>query len=155
MLSFHDMYVEHAGDVRRFALFLTRDEALADDLVSETFLRAWGGRERLELGSLKSYLLTITRNQHRDWMRRESRSEELAEEVVGREVRIEADIDARRELARVWKAAAGLPAVDRGVLFAHTLEGLTYEEIAERFGIGVGAARVKVYRARIKLMLAR
>lgn len=155
MLSFHDIYVEHAGDVRRFALFLTRDESAADDLVSETFLRAWGARERLEVGSLRSYLLTITRNLHRDWSRREARSEDLPEDVAGAEMRMEAGLDARRELARVWKAAEGLPAVDRAVLFAHALEGLPYEEIAERFGIGVGAARLKVYRARIKLMLAR
>jgi RNA polymerase sigma-70 factor (ECF subfamily) len=153
------MYVEHAADVWRFALFLTRDEAAADDLVSETFLRAWGARERLEVGSLKSYLLTITRNLHRDCRRREGRHEELVEDIAAGEARLEAGIetqlDARRELARVWKAAEGLSTVDRGVLFAHVLEGLPYAEIAERFGIGIGAARLKVYRARMKLMLAR
>jgi RNA polymerase sigma-70 factor (ECF subfamily) len=104
---------------------------------------------------LKSYLLTIARNLHRDWKRHEGRSEELDEGLAGEGSRMEGQIDARRELARVWKAAEGLSAVDRGVLFAHVLEGLSYDEIAERFGIGVGAARVKVYRARMKLMLAR
>jgi len=44
MIGFHELYERHAGDVYRFALFLTGNAALADDLVSETFVRAWNAR---------------------------------------------------------------------------------------------------------------
>jgi DNA-directed RNA polymerase specialized sigma24 family protein len=55
----------------------------------------------------------------------------------------------------VLAAAAGLPAIDRLVFFERTLEGKPYTEIAASHGISVGAAKIKVYRARIRLMMAR
>ena len=39
-VDFHDLYSRHARDVHRFALYLSGDAALADDITSETFLRA-------------------------------------------------------------------------------------------------------------------
>jgi DNA-directed RNA polymerase specialized sigma24 family protein len=40
-MDLHELYSRYAADVRRFALYLCGDEALADDITSETFLRAW------------------------------------------------------------------------------------------------------------------
>src|ERR1035441_1922592 len=88
MLTFHDIYAEHAPHVHRFALFLTHDAALADDLTSETFLRAWSAAERMENATMRSYLLTITRNLHRDHLRRHARNTELDESLPARDNRI-------------------------------------------------------------------
>ena len=155
MLTFHDIYAEHATHVHRFALFLTRDSALADDLTSETFLRAWSAAKRMEGGTMRSYLLTITRNLHRDHMRREQRNAALDEAFPARNSRVDEGIDARASLARVLAAAAKLSPIDRAVFFESVLEGLPYQEIARRNSLSVAAVKVKVYRARLKLMLAR
>src|SRR5438876_3724501 len=40
-VDFHDLYSRYARDVHRFALYLSGNPALADDITSETFLRAW------------------------------------------------------------------------------------------------------------------
>ena len=45
MLDFHELYTRYAADVHRFALFLSGNRALADDITSETFLRAWSSSE--------------------------------------------------------------------------------------------------------------
>lgn len=155
MLSFHEIYVEHAPHVKRFALFLAGDEALADDLTSETFLRAWAAADRLESNGLRSYLLTVTRNLHRDHSRRSWRSEPLDERLAAPAMRPEEAMDARAELLRVTKEAEKMPEVDRAVLLERVLEGRPYSEIAARHGIGVGAAKLKVFRARMRLMKAR
>ena len=144
MLTFHDIYTEHAAHVYRFALFLTHDSALADDLVSETFLRAWSAAERMERATMRSYLLTITRNLHRDHIRREVRNTVLDEGVPAEDRRVDEGIDARAALARVLEASAKLSAIDRAVFFERV-----------RNGLSVAAVKVKVYRARLKLMLAR
>ena len=47
MLDLPDLYSRYAADVRRFALYLTGDGALADDITSETFLRAWNSVGRI------------------------------------------------------------------------------------------------------------
>ena len=154
-MNFHDIYVEHASHVRRFALFLTGDESRADDLTSETFLRAWAAVDRLQAATLRSYLLTVVRNLHRDGLRRSGREEPLSTEIVAPESRAEATLDARDELSRVLRVASTLSPIDRAVLFEHALGGRSYREIAACHGISVAAAKVKVYRARIKLMLAR
>ena len=41
MTDFHELYTRYARDVHRFALYLSGDAALADDITSETFVRAW------------------------------------------------------------------------------------------------------------------
>jgi RNA polymerase sigma-70 factor, ECF subfamily len=155
MLTFHDIYTEHAAHVHRFALFLTHDNALADDLTSETFLRAWSAAERMERATMRSYLLTITRNLHRDHIRRNVRNAPLDQSVPADNSRIEERIDARAELARVLNAASKLTPIDRVVFFERVLENRPYQEISNRNGLSVAAVKVKVYRARLKLMLAR
>ena len=62
MVDFSELYRTHAGDVHRFALFLSGDPALADDIVSETFIRLWHARRRVDLTTVKGYLLAIARN---------------------------------------------------------------------------------------------
>jgi RNA polymerase sigma-70 factor (ECF subfamily) len=146
MLTFHDIYTEHAEHVHRFALFLTHDSALADDLTSETFLRAWSAADRMEGATLRSYLLTITRNLHRDHIRRHARTTELDESLPGEESRVNEGIDARASLARVMGAAAKLSPMDRAVFFERVLEGRSYQEIARSNNLSVAAVKVKVYR---------
>jgi RNA polymerase sigma-70 factor (ECF subfamily) len=54
-----------SGDLFRYAYWLCGDEALAHDLVQETFLRAWRALADLrETGAAKSWLITILRREH-------------------------------------------------------------------------------------------
>src|SRR4249920_1436977 len=62
VIDFTTLYRGHAPDLRRFAIFLSGDAALADDLVSEAFVRVWGARDRVELTTIRGYLFTIVRN---------------------------------------------------------------------------------------------
>jgi len=70
-VDFSELYERYARDVHRFALFLSGDRALAEDLTSETFVRAFVGRDDLRVDTVKAYLLAIARNLHRDVRRRE------------------------------------------------------------------------------------
>ena len=47
--AFHDLYERYAPDVYRFALWLSGNPAEADDITSETFVRAWAGRSKIPL----------------------------------------------------------------------------------------------------------
>jgi RNA polymerase sigma-70 factor (ECF subfamily) len=55
----------------------------------------------------------------------------------------------------VLAALQQLPEIDRTVLLMRTLDEMPYEEIAETLGIAVVTAKVKVHRARLKLMQTR
>jgi RNA polymerase sigma-70 factor (ECF subfamily) len=56
------LYKLYAPDVRRFALFLSGDPVLADEITSDTFVRAWLARQRIRQPTMKSYLFMIARN---------------------------------------------------------------------------------------------
>ena len=59
------------------------------------------------------------------------------------------------EVRAVLAALQQLPEMERTPLLMRALDEMPYEEIAETLGISVGSARVKVHRARLKLMQTR
>src|SRR4051795_12510572 len=84
MTGFHELYESYSRDVYRFALYLSGDPALADDITSETFIRVWSSPEPIRLATVKAYLLTIARNlwlmERRRRLRR-PRLDELSETI--------------------------------------------------------------------------
>src|SRR5262245_25054221 len=80
-MDLHDLYSRYAGDVRRFALYLCGNEALADDLTSETFLRAWNSSSPIRESTVKAYLFTIVRHLYLSERHRTLRHQELTETI--------------------------------------------------------------------------
>ena len=73
MDGFQERYDRHWRDVYRFALFLCGNPAQAEDLASDTFMRAWTSRGPIREPTVRAYPLTITRNLWRDLKRRDVR----------------------------------------------------------------------------------
>ncbi|MGH8721741.1 MAG: sigma-70 family RNA polymerase sigma factor, partial [Burkholderiales bacterium] len=63
-MSFEDTVRAHAADLYRYAYWLTRDRALAEDVVQEALLRGWRAFPRLrDRAAAKAWLFTIVRNE--------------------------------------------------------------------------------------------
>jgi RNA polymerase sigma-70 factor (ECF subfamily) len=155
-VTFAAIYERYAQDVYRFALYLSGNRSLAEDLAAETFSRAWVARDRIRVGTVKAYLLMITRNLYRDLTRK------------GTDVPVagvwsltdtapdpESATIAHSELEAVLAALRALPESERSVLLMATVGGVAYDAIAVAFGITAAAVKVRVYRARVKLNAAR
>lgn len=151
MNDFHNLYVRYAGDVHRFAAYLCGDAALADDITSETFLRAWTSTSPIREDTVKSYLFTIARHLVLEEWRRTARLEELPEAVAADTPDPGAQSDAQATLRRVLRALRSMPAIDRAALLLRVRDGLSYEEIAAALDLSLSNAKVKVHRARLKL----
>jgi RNA polymerase sigma-70 factor, ECF subfamily len=154
LLDFGRLYRAHAPHVRRFALYLTGQEALADDLASEAFVRAWTARDRLQLPTVRSYLFAIVRNLYLHHLRHQNRQAPLGPSTADERPGPEARASGRSELRAVLAALARLSEVDRAAMLMRA-DDVSYEEIAVALGISVSAAKVKVHRARLKLAEAR
>lgn len=132
-------------------MYLSGDQALAEDLVSEAFVRVWTARERVDLATVRGYLFAIVRNLYLREVSRRHRGvpldDHLAADGPGPEDRVAAQSDLRTVLA----ALATLSDVDRAAVLMRADNRLPYEEIARALGISVTAAKVKVHRARLKL----
>jgi RNA polymerase sigma-70 factor (ECF subfamily) len=154
MTEFYALYERYAPMVHRYALFLCGDRALAQDITSETFVRVWTTASAIREETVKAYLFTIARNLYRDFLRQSRRFEGL--DASHADVRASADKQAedRSELGFVQSAMQGLPDSDRAVLLMRTVEEMTYQDIAHALGVSVVAAKVRVHRARLKLLSA-
>jgi RNA polymerase sigma-70 factor, ECF subfamily len=155
MTDFHSLYQRYAPQVRRFALFLCGEAALADDLTSETFVRAWTARGKIREATVKAYLFTIARNLYRDHLRRNRRNTELDETMPDTGPGPAERTEHKAELDAVLAALRQLSEVDRAALLMRVQEEMSYEEIADALDLQVTTVKVKVHRARLKLMRVR
>src|SRR5215468_1395470 len=155
MTDIESLYKRYAPDVRRFVLFLSGDPVMADEITSDTFVSAWLARERIRQPTVKSYLFAIAHNLYRDLQRRRERHAELDEHMTDQRISAQTHMEQTAEVRAVFAALQQLPEIDRTALLMRALDEMPYEEIADVLGIPVGTARLKVYRARLKLMQTR
>jgi RNA polymerase sigma-70 factor (ECF subfamily) len=148
MLEFHQLYERYYRDVLRFALFLTGDHARAEDLAADTFVRAWIARDRIQQATVRAYLLTITRNLHRDQLRVARPMQELDEQMPDTQPGVEARAEHRFTLAAVRGKLKRVSRADRRALLLCIVRGMSYPEIAEALGVSVGAVKSRIFRAR-------
>jgi len=149
--TFHELYSRYAADVYRFAHWLTGNPDDAQDITSETFVRAWTAPEEPRMETVKAYLFAIARNLHRKQWRRQSRLEVLDESMPGQTVQPDQAAANQDEFRRTLEAVHVLPEIDRTVLLLRAEQELSYEDIAAVTGLSVAAAKVRVFRARAKL----
>lgn len=154
-MDFHDLFERYAPHVRRFAVFLCGDHALADDITSETFVRAWATQDKIVQETVKAYLFAIARNLYHDALRHSKRLAPLGEAPVGQRSRLEADYEIRSELSSVMSSISALPELERAALLMRVQDGMPYEEISQVLKVSVNTVKVRVHRARLKLMEAR
>ncbi len=147
---------------------MVRDEALVEDLVQQTFMRAHQARSSYQAGpgandrAVEGWFLAIARNAALDSMRHQFRRDrrhaalEARGELEGMGVPTErpnselAHLEREREAAEVRRVRAAidrLPPTQREVVKLHKLSGLPMAEISERLGVRPGALRVRAHRA--------
>jgi RNA polymerase sigma-70 factor (ECF subfamily) len=150
-VDFGTLYERHANDVFRFALYLTGHRAEAEDVASETFVRAWMTRDEIRVGTVKAYLLMIARNLCRTWSRTGVRATAIDEHARDPGPAPDASAIAVDQLSATLARLQRLPEIDRAALLMRAQGELSYEAIAAALALSVVAARVKVHRARLAL----
>src|SRR5512140_445917 len=135
MTDFHILYERYSPQVRKLALFLSGDPALADDITSETFVRAWTTRGPIREETVKAYLFTIARNLYYDSLRRTRRQVSLDESLPDGRAGAQKQTEVRTELQMVLKAMQELSVVDRTALLMRAQEEMSYEEISRALGL--------------------
>ncbi|MFE9680800.1 RNA polymerase sigma factor [Streptomyces sp. NPDC006285] len=157
--AFGEIFDAYARSVYNHAYRLTGDWAVAEDIVSLTFLDAWRLRDKVdeEGGSLRPWLLGIATNITRNTRRAARRhaaavarlprggvERDFAEEIAGR-------LDDAAQLALVQTALSELKRAEREVLALCVWAGLDYATAAEALGVPVGTVRSRLSRARAEL----
>jgi len=152
---FANLYERHYQDVYRFALFLTGDPAHAEDLASDTFVRAWVARGRIRHPTVRAYLLTITRNLYRDQLRlKRPLPREWTDRPRVAQPGADVQVEHRSELAAVRARLRRVAAGDRRALLLYVGREMSYAQVAGRLGISIGSVKSRIARARDALRMS-
>jgi RNA polymerase sigma-70 factor (ECF subfamily) len=154
MNDLETLYRTHASAVLRFAWGLCGDRSQAEDIVSETFVRVLTRAPRIETRTALAYLLTIARNTYLSGQRRRKREVPLEDDLPAPDEDPAGRLHNEARLAATLLALRDLPEGERAALLLRVDHDLPYEEIAAALGISVGAAKVRVHRARLHLSSA-
>ena len=158
-VNFEEAVMPHLDAAYNLARWLTRNEADAQDMVQEAYLRAlrfFGGFHGTDA---RAWFLTIVRNTCYTWLKR-NRSQELSgdfEEAVLTKESDEPDPEVSHVLKvrshLINEAIEKLPIEFREVVILRELEELSYKEIAAITGIPIGTVMSRLSRARKRLFV--
>ncbi len=133
-----------------YAYRLSGARPAAEDLVQETFLRAWRFLDSLkDEAKAKSWLTTILRRENaRKYERKQFQYSDVEIDSISSET---IEFDARPEVSALHIALKDLPDKHREPLILQVLEGYTLDEIAHMFKLPRNTVATRLYRARLKL----
>ena len=138
--------------LRAFALSLTGNVDVADDLVQETLVKAWTNFDTFQQGTnLRAWLFTILRNHFYSEMRKKKREVEDADGSLSAGLSVHPEQDGHMDMEDFKRALRELPDDQREALILVGGSGFAYEEAAEICGVAVGTIKSRVSRARGKL----
>ncbi|WP_404339027.1 sigma-70 family RNA polymerase sigma factor [Pseudoalteromonas mariniglutinosa] len=139
------------GELYRFAYWLCRDPNIAEDLVQETFLRAWRALDSLhDQHAAKPWLLTILRRENaRRFERKQFDYADVEHDHLVDERSV--TLDAEMEQTVVQRQIAKLSEEYREPLLLQVVMGCSGDEIAEILSLNKNTVMTRLYRARNQL----
>jgi RNA polymerase sigma-70 factor, ECF subfamily len=160
-MRFEAQVMPHLEAAYRFARWLARSSADADDIVQEAVLRAYRGFDELRSSDIKGWLLTIVRNCHATAYRQAQRRATVAlpEDSDDQEAYAMVATEPGPESATLLKdderafeeLMARLSEEHREVLALRELEEMSYREIAAVTRLPIGTVMSRLARARAAL----
>ncbi len=135
-----------------FRYWLTGNAGDASDITADTFAHVWMAETDLRIESVKAYLFAIARNLWLHEKRRTKKFIELDEQICDSSARPDTVAEARHDLDVVKQALQTLPEIDRTIFILRVDENLSHEEIAQATGLSIGNVKVRLLRARKKIL---
>jgi RNA polymerase sigma-70 factor (ECF subfamily) len=149
--KFDQLAQAYGADLYRYAMWICGNDALAKDLVQETFLRAWKALDKLnDIKAAKSWLITILRREYaRTFERKVPKFTDVDTVVVPEETELEPDDQTEVKLLR--QNIMELAPKYREPLLMQVVLGYSCQEISVALDISKSAVMTQLFRAREQL----
>ncbi|WP_445735747.1 RNA polymerase sigma factor [Mariniflexile sp.] len=159
--AFDRVIESYYNEVYWYAKSLSRDEALAKDMVQEVFLKLWKNRKKVKDGTIiKGWLYRSVKNNFLDYIKKYKRETRLLEitylETLDFIVSTENEADLKRKAEIIEKEIEQLPNKCHKVFNLSKKEGLTNTEIADYLGVSIKTVEghltkaLKILREKLK-----
>jgi RNA polymerase sigma-70 factor (ECF subfamily) len=150
-VKFNQLAQSYGTDLYRYAMWICGNDALAKDLVQETYLRAWKALDRLkDPKAAKSWLITILRREFaRTFERKVPKFTDLDKVVVTDDSELEPDEQTEMKILR--QGIMKLAPKYREPLLMQVVLGYSCKEISEALDISKSAVMTQLFRAREQL----
>jgi RNA polymerase sigma-70 factor, ECF subfamily len=157
--SFALLLEKHRASVVHFLYRLVQEEAVAEELAQEVFLRVYRSRTSYEpTAKFTTWLFRITTHMALNWLRdaRHERGQERldgnlpnlpARQISDRRPSVEQHLLNEARLAEVRRAVAALPEKQRLAVLMHKYEEMEYSQIAKVLGCSESAVKSLLFRA--------
>ncbi len=154
---FNEIAIKHIDSIYRFALYMAQNENDAQDLVQDTYLRAYRFFDKFQEGTnCKAWLLKILKNTFINSLRRNKRNpnmirlSDMEEQGIDLASNSEFDGEVSGEIFddNVTAAVESLPDSYKSVIILADVEGLSYREIADLVGCPIGTVMSRLCRGR-------
>ncbi|MXZ03395.1 MAG: RNA polymerase sigma factor [Chloroflexi bacterium] len=155
--AFNRLVAIHQNAVYGFAMSLTRQHALADDVTQETFISAFRSISKMRGGNFRAWLLRIARNKAYDHFRRQNRRRESSvdEEDALFLATLTDDnpsphaVAVNSELREALEhCVGGLSDEHREVIVLIDVQGESYDDASAVCGVNIGTVKSRLNRAR-------
>lgn len=158
--AYEVLYDRYSSAIMGFALRITGNHGLAEEVVQETFWRIWRKADsfRTQRGAFANWFFSIARNLSIDILRRQhtqaqpaSEAEQIIEQVVDQQADVAEIAWLQVKHQQVRGAVAILPADQRNVIEMAYFRGMTRQEIAQTTGEPLGTIHTRARLALQKL----
>lgn len=145
-----ELFVRYYNDALLYALSLTRNKSLAEDVVSTAFYKALRGGDG-EIKNFKPWLIRVCRNVSFDILKRRKRIAELPDNVIDESETAVEQIIRDESYKALYKAIELLPETQKETVLLFYFEEISIKDVALVTGKTEDNVKVLLYRARENL----
>ena len=154
-LAFKYLYANYYNELCVYANNLSRDNALAEDIVQNVMIKIWNKKPNLNIKvSIKSYLYKAVYNHFVNIYRQKQKEQSYADQMKAKALTYFAEEDSdiiAKKIKLVQIEIDKLPPKCKEVFLLNKLNGLKYSEVAEELGISVKTVEAHIHKALIRL----
>lgn len=147
------IYMLHMKDVYYYLLSLSRNKEVAEDLLQDTYYKAYIHLETFRGGEFKPWLFKIAYYTYIDWYRKSRREQAVDKDILEGHLSVqlqsaEDDYFVRYELDAWLTWTEQLNWEQRHTLILRDLYGFSYAEICDQLNMKLSSVKIAIYRAR-------
>lgn len=152
--EFDEIYRLYADDIYRFLLKLTQNEAISQDILQETLLKAIISADKFkENCSIKTWLCTIAKNEYYNYLKRsDNKNLALDEDLQSHENTLDNYFSDRMQALELHSVLHNLEEPYKEIFTLRVFAELKFYEIGKIFGKSENWARVTFFRAKEKII---